>query len=340
MHPSLRTLIKGCDLDAEGTRAAIDQLIQFPDDPVSAAILTVWTCKGETGDELAVAAAHLLPKSIPLSIGGDFIDTCGTGGDGMETFNISTATAIVVAGCGVRVVKHGNRAASSRSGSADVLATLGVRTDWPADLLPRQLEEVGVVFCLAPQFHPVLAGIGPLRRKLGFRSLFNALGPLLNPARSPRQVIGVGQAKWLDTLAGAASRLGKMKVTVIRGDDGLDEVTLSGPTAVKVVEGSTVRDMRITPADLGLQRVETSALAAGGPAESAQRIEALLRCQDESAEAIVAANTGLALWTAGKAETPRQGVDIARHALESGAALKVLERWRSWNPNPGPGEPR
>lgn len=337
MHPSLRTLIQGCDLDAEGTRAAIDHLIQSPEDPVSAAILTAWTCKGETGEELAAAATHLLPKAIPLPIRGDFIDTCGTGGDGMETFNISTATALVVAGCGVKVVKHGNRAVSSRSGSADVLTTLGIRTDWPAELLARQLEDVGVVFCLAPQFHPVLAGIGTLRRKLGFKTLFNALGPLMNPARSPRQVIGVGQAKWLDSLAGAAARLGKVRVAVVRGHDGLDEVTLSGPTAVRVVEGSTVRDMEITPSDLGLQGVETSALAAGGPVESAQRIEALLHCKDESAEAIVAANTGLALWTAGRAETLRQGVELARHALESGSALRVLERWRAWNPDSAPG---
>ncbi len=337
MHPSLRTLIQGCDLDAEGTRAAIDQLIQSPDDPVSAAILTAWTCKGETGEELAAAAAHLLPKAVPLPITTEFIDTCGTGGDGMETFNISTATALVVAGCGVKVVKHGNRAVSSRSGSADVLATLGIRTDWPPDLLARQLEDVGLVFCLAPLFHPALAGIGGLRRKLGFRTLFNALGPLMNPARSPRQVIGVGQAKWLDTLARAASRLGKARVAVVRGHDGLDEVTLSGPTAIRLVEGSTIRELEITPSDLGLQKVETSALAAGGPEESARRIEALLRCKDESAEAIVLANTALALWTAGKAETIKLGVNLARHALESGEALDVLERWRAWSPTATPG---
>jgi anthranilate phosphoribosyltransferase len=331
MHPSLRTLIQGCDLDAQGTCAAIDQLIGAPEDPVSAAILTAWTCKGETGLELASAAKHLMPKSVPLPLPGDFIDTCGTGGDGMETFNISTATALVVAGCGVRVVKHGNRAVSSRSGSADVLGMLGVRTDAPAESLSRQLDEVGVVFCLAPQYHPALAGVGALRRKLGFRSLFNALGPLMNPARATRQVIGVGQIRWLDTIARAASLMGKTRVCVVRGLDGLDEVTLSGPTVVKVVEGESIRDLEITPGDLGLPNVETTALAAGGPEESAQRIEALLRCADEPAEAVVMANTALALWTAGRTESLHQGVEIARRALETGAALRVLERWRAWS---------
>lgn len=335
MHPSLRTLIQGCDLDAEGTKAAMEQLIAAPEDPVSAAILTAWTCKGETGEELAAAAQHLLPLCMPLPVTGAFIDTCGTGGDGLETFNISTATAIVVAGCGVRVVKHGNRAVSSRSGSADVLETLGIKIDWAAEQLARQLDDVGVVFCLAPRHHPALAGIGGLRRKLGFRTLFNALGPLLNPARTPRQVIGVGQIKWLESISGAAARLGMERVSVVRGLDGMDEVSLSGPTLVKVVEGTTIREMELTPEKLDLPRVEISALAAEGPKESAKRIENLLQGADTPAESVVIANTALALWTAGVVEEPRFGVELARRAISTGAALDVLERWRRWTPAPG-----
>lgn len=337
MHPSLRTLIQSCDLDEEGVRAGLDQLIAQPEDPVSAAILTAWTCKGETGHELAAAAKYLLPRAIPLHIQGAFIDTCGTGGDGMETFNISTATAIVTASCGLRVVKHGNRAVSSRSGSADVLQCLGVRIDWSTEHLVDQLEAVGVIFCLAPNYHPTLAGLGPLRRKLGFKTLFNALGPLLNPARAPFQVIGVGQEKWLDSITVAASKLGNQRTCVVRGEDGLDEVTLSGKTQIRVVEGENIQELSVQPEDLGLPVVKTSALAAGSPEESAARILDLLSGRDESARMVVLANTGLALWTAGQAGTLRHGILQAEEAIDSGKSLETLNRWKNWSPGPKAG---
>lgn len=330
MLKPLHDLLEGRNLDDAGVQIALAQLISAPEAAVSAAILTAWAIKGETGAELAAAVAIIMPRAIPLPIAGQFIDTCGTGGDGLGTFNISTATAIVVAACGVRVVKHGNRAVSSQSGSADALTHLGIATDIPVHLLAEGLDRVGVVFCLATRHHPALAGLGALRKQLGFRSLFNALGPLLNPAQTGRQVIGAGQPRWLDSIAQAAAILDREKVCVVRGEDGLDEVTLDGDTHLRIVECGTVRSMVLSPSVWGLGRVETGALRARSPEESAKRIVNMLQGKDAPAEQVVRANAALALWTAGIDDDFRSCAERARQAVSGGSALAVLENWRTW----------
>ena len=196
---------------------------------------------------------------------GPVVDTCGTGGDGGGTFNISTAAALVVAGCGVTVVKHGNRAVSSRSGSADVLRELGVPIETGPGWAQGCLDRLGFGFCFAPHFHPGMARVAPLRRQLGVRTIFNLLGPLGNPAGAEYQLLGVGRPELLDTLAGAAARLGTRRAVVVCSRDGLDEVSLSAPTMVRVVEAGAVRAAEWAPADFGLGEVPLAALRADGP---------------------------------------------------------------------------
>src|SRR5439155_22938279 len=219
----------------------------------TAALLTALRMKGETAVEIAAAAVVLREHMVRLDTGrDDVLDTCGTGGDGTNTFNISTAAALVAAGAGVPVVKHGNRAASSRSGSADVLSALGVVVETDAAGARRCLDGAGLAFCFAPHFHPAMRHVAGLRRRLGVRTLFNCLGPLINPAEAPYQLLGVGRAEWLDPLAGALARLGVRRAFLVHAREGLDEVSLAGPTMVREVHQGRVREFEWQPRDFGL----------------------------------------------------------------------------------------
>src|SRR5579875_3824851 len=240
--PTLTALLQRQDLSAMHMCQLMHGILDGSCGEVeTAALLTALHMKGETADELAAAAAVLREYCLPLAVErNDVLDTCGTGGDGSGTFNISTATALVVAGAGVPVVKHGNRAVSSRSGSADVLAALGVRIELDVLSARRCLEQAGMTFCLAPLFHPHLRHVNEVRRRLGVPTFFNCLGPLANPAGAAYQLLGVGRAEWLDRLAAALARLGTRRALLVCGCDGLDEVSLSGPTQVRQVRGNTV----------------------------------------------------------------------------------------------------
>jgi anthranilate phosphoribosyltransferase len=262
---------------------------------------------------------RLTPPSRPV------LDTCGTGGDGSGTFNISTATALVVAGAGVPVVKHGNRSVSSRSGSADVLAALGVGVESGPAWSQSCLNETGFAFCFAPHFHPALAKVGPLRQKLGVRTIFNLLGPLLNPAGAEHQLLGVGRADLLDPMAGALARLGTTRAFLVCGRDGIDEVSLSSPTLVRAVRNGTVESLEWTAADFGLEPVEPGVLRADGPPDSAAIIRQVLAGSDDPARRVVLANAAAALVAAGRAATLRDGVAVAAQSIDSGAARRVLE---------------
>jgi anthranilate phosphoribosyltransferase len=291
----------------------------------TAALLAALHTKGETADELAAAAAVLREYCLPLAAGrDDVLDTCGTGGDGSCTFNISTATALVAAGAGVPVVKHGNRAMSSRSGSADVLAALGVRVELDAASARRCLERAGMTFCLAPLFHPRMRHVSEVRRRLGVRTLFNCLGPLANPAGAAYQLLGVGRAEWLDRLAAALARLGTRRALLVCGRDGLDEVSLSGPTLVREVHGNAVTAAEWTPEDFGVAPCRLEELRVEGPEESAAVICAVLRGEEGPARRIVLANTAAALLAAEKAASLSEGVARAAQAIDSGRALRVL----------------
>lgn len=321
-------LLNGRDLDpGRVTEVFRDLLGGRVDDVLSAAILTALRIKGESADEIASAASALREQMVRLvPVSGPVVDTCGTGGDETGTFNISTAAALVTAAAGVPVVKHGNRAVSSRSGSADVLRELGVNIDQGPAWAQSCLERVGFAFCFAPHFHPGMAHVVPLRRKLGVRTIFNLLGPIANPAAADYQLLGVGNPALLDPLAGAIARLGTRRAILVCGHDGLDEVTLAAPTRVRLVEGEEFVVAEWTPADFGLDEVRLSDITADGPAGSAAAVRAVLANEDGPARRIVLANAAAALYAAEAVPTLRDGVARADDALTSGRARHVLEQ--------------
>lgn len=293
----------------------------------TAAVLVALRLKGESAVEIAAAAEVLREHMVRLDPGRDgVLDTCGTGGDGSHTFNISTAAAFVAAGCGVPVVKHGNRAASSRSGSADVLAALGVAVECDAAAARRGLDRAGLAFCFAPHFHPALRHVAGLRRRLGVRTLFNCLGPLANPAAAPYQLLGIGHAEWLDPLAGALARLGTRRALLVHGRDGLDEVSLAAPTLVREVCRGRITAWEWQPGDFGLGTCALDDLRVAGPQESAAALRAVLGGAEGPRTRIVVANAAAALLAAEQVETLTQGVTRAAEALGSGQARDVLER--------------
>lgn len=282
--------------------------------------------KGETGREIAWAARVLREHMLRWDAGrDDILDTCGTGGDGSGTFNISTATALVVAGAGVPVVKHGNRSVSSRTGSADVLAALGVKIDGDADFARRSLREAGFAFCFAPRFHPAMAHVAGIRKQLGVPTIFNCLGPLANPAGAKRQLLGVGRLDLLDRMADALALLGTQHAFVLCSRDGLDEVSLSAVTLVREVRGSDVIRHEWTAADFGLESCALAELSAPHAQASAGMIKDVLAGVGGAAERIVLANAAAALVAADKVRSLAAGVDLARTAIASGKARGVLE---------------
>jgi anthranilate phosphoribosyltransferase len=324
--PTLALLLERRELTPMQMCALMHGLLGGECDEVQvSALLVALRMKGETAAELAAAAAVLREYGVALRTGReDLLDTCGTGGDGLSTFNISTATALVVAGAGVPVVKHGNRAVSSRCGSADVLSELGVCVGVDSAAASVCLEKTGMAFCLAPLFHPALKHVGHVRRRLGIRTFFNCLGPLANPAGAAHQLLGVGRPEWLDSMAGALARLGTKRALLVCGRDGLDEVTLTGPTLVREVCGKEVRGLEWTPADFGLAPCLPEDLKAHSPAESATRIRAVLAGEVGPARDIVTANAAAALLAVGRVSDLRAGVALASDAIVSGRAARVL----------------
>jgi len=321
-------LVEGRDLSAAQMRGLMRVLVAGQlEEAETAALLTALRMKGESAEELAAAAAVLREHMVPLETGrDDVLDTCGTGGDASGTFNISTATAIVTAACGVPVVKHGNRAVSSRSGSADVLTELGLRLEGGAALARRCLDEAGIAFCFAPHFHPALGHLGPLRRRLRFRTMFNCLGPLANPAGAAYQLLGVGREALLDPLAGALAQLGTRRALVVWSRDGLDEVSLSAPTLVRAVHQGRVTALEWSAADFELEPCALADLQAEGPKESAALINGIVAGRPGPARSVVLANTAAALLAAARVRTLAEGVALAAAAVDNGRARNVLER--------------
>jgi anthranilate phosphoribosyltransferase len=299
------------------------------DETRAAAFLTALRFKGETAPEIAAAALVLREQMVRLvPVNGPVLDTCGTGGDDSGTFNISTAAALVAAGAGIPVVKHGSRAVSSRSGSADVLRELGVNVEGGPEWAQRCLDRSGLAFCFAPHFHHGMAHVSALRRKLGVRTIFNLVGPLANPANAPYQLLGVGKPDLLDPLAGALAELGTRQAVLVCSVDGLDEVSLSAPTRVRIVRGDEYESRDWTPAEFGLGEVAISEIKAAGPAESAAIIRRVLDNEGGPARRMVLANAAAALWAAEAVKTLREGVERADAALASGHARSILEQLR------------
>lgn len=295
------------------------------DEPSIAAMLIALRLKGETAEELAGAVRALRAADAPFERPDYlFADSCGTGGDASGTINVSTAVAFVAAAAGLPVAKHGNRSVTSRCGSADVLEQLGVRLDVPAEVSRRALDEIGICFLFAPAYHPGLRHAGPVRRALGVRTVMNVLGPCLNPAEPPVQLLGVADSRLIEPVARTLASLGVADALVVHGS-GLDEVALHGPTDAIRLSGRALERLTITPEDAGLRRTPVEALRGGGPAENAERLRSLLLGRGTASERqIVALNAGALLMTAGLAADLKVGVEGASAVLASGAAYRRL----------------
>lgn len=293
-----------------------------------AAFLIGLSMKGERPREIVGLARAMRDRATPLPADAtvEVFDTCGTGGDGADTFNVSTAAALVVAACGVRVAKHGNRSVSSRCGSADVFETLGVKIDAAPAVTARCLEQAGIGFLFAPTFHPSMRHAGPTRKELGVRTAFNLLGPLTNPARPARQLVGVPRPELTELVARSLAMLGTTRAWVVHGADGLDELSTTGYSKVSECREGAVNTFYVHPAEVGLPRAERGALRGGDAAANAAIIRGILEGETGAARDIVLYNAGASLLIAGRAATLRDGITMAAEAIDSGRARGVLER--------------
>ena len=322
---AIERLIAGEHLDRLSAEGVLDAVFEGEVDPVQvAAFLVALRAKGETAEEIAGLAAAIRRRATPVATSRTaFVDTCGTGG-GASTFNISTTVAIVVAGAGVAVAKHGNRSVTSRSGSADVLEALGVRVDLSPDAVGECLDEVGLAFMFAPSHHPAFRHVGPVRKALGVRTVFNLLGPLANPAGASRQMIGVFDSAYLGRIGAALAELGTERAFVVAGRDGLDEISTSAPTDLVEVSGGGVVSHVIEPDLLDLPRPSDGALAGGSPQENAEVIRSVLSKVPGAARDIVVLNAAAVLWLADRVETIEAGLTVAKESIDSGAAADTL----------------
>jgi anthranilate phosphoribosyltransferase len=319
----------GDDLTAAESEAVIDQLLQGAiSQNEMALLLTALHHKGETPDEIAGAARAMRRHMIPLATTRtNVFDTCGTGGVGSELFNISTAAAIVVAAAGVPVAKHGNRSVTSKSGSADVLTALGVNIEAPLEVVERTLNELGICFCFAPRFHPAMKHVAPVRKLLGFATIFNLLGPLCNPAGAKRQMIGVGKRDLHQPMANVLARLGTERSIVVHGTDQTGEVSLSAPTDVIDVTDTGMMSCVWQPEDFGLRTQPADCLRIADAADSAALIRRIMAGEDGAARDVVVLNAAAALWTAGLDDSPRRCAEIAATAIDDGKAAGLLNDW-------------
>jgi anthranilate phosphoribosyltransferase len=302
-----------------------------------AALLVALHMKGETVEEIVGFAQAIRAEATPLTsedgeavdlsgTGRDaLVDTCGTGGDTSGTFNISTATALTIAGAGVRVAKHGNRSISSKCGSADVMEALGVKIDLPSGRIAACLEKTGIAFLYVPAMHAAMKYVQPVRRELRLRTVFNLLGPLTNPAQASAQVVGVYSAELVEKLAAALNELGLQRALVVHGHDGLDEITITGPSKVAEVREGQVHAYEVAPEDFGLKRASLDELAGGDSQENAAIILAILKGERSCRRDVVLLNAAAALVAAGLADQIGEAVPLAAYAIDSGHALQRLQ---------------
>ena len=290
--------------------------------------LTTLAKRGETAEEIATAAHVLRAHAVklPLSRSYELCDTCGTGGDGRGTINVSTLAALVAAAAGVRVAKHGNRAVSSQCGSADLLEALGINLQASPAQVARCIEEIGFGFCFAPVFHPAMKQVAPIRKALGIRTIFNLIGPLANPASLRFQVVGVSEMRLLDPIAEALVQLGVHHALVVHGYDGMDEVTTTGPTELREVRNGTVTHGEIDPQSLRIRAVRLEDLRGGDTTQNAAFARAVLSGTPSAMADLVAVNAGCALYVADQASTIQEGVVQAQAVLASGRAITMLEQ--------------
>lgn len=314
-------------LSAEEATQAFDIMMSGEATPSQiGGFLMALRMRGETVDEITGAVTTMRAKMLPVEAPREAIDIVGTGGDAAGTYNVSTCAAFVVAGCGVPIAKHGNRALSSRSGAADVLTALGVKIDLSPEMIARCVSEAGIGFMFAPAHHAAMKHVGPSRVELGTRTIFNLLGPLSNPASTRRQLIGVFARQWVEPVAEVMRGLGAEAVWVVHGSDGLDEMTTTGPSFVAELKDGKIRSFEVTPQDIGLQQAKPQDLKGAEAAANAEALRQVLAGTPSPYRDIVVLNAAGALVVAGKAETLAEGASLAEEAISSGAARERLEK--------------
>ncbi|HVR43970.1 MAG TPA: anthranilate phosphoribosyltransferase [Thermoanaerobaculia bacterium] len=324
---AIRSIVDGYSLSRTEMHEVFCQVMDGKaSDVQKTALLVALRMRGETADEITGAAEAMRERVIPLEVdGANLVDTCGTGGDGKGTINVSTIAAIVAAGAGIRVAKHGNRAVSSSCGSADVLAALGTRIDLDAPAMAQVLRSVGISFLFAPKLHPAMAAVAGVRKELGVRTIFNLLGPLTNPARARRQVLGVYSPRLVPLIGEVLRALGAEHALVVHSDDGMDEISPAAATAVcEVSERAGVRQYRIEPEELGISRARADALKGGDAAANAKSARRILEGEKGAARDAVVINAGAAIYVAGGAGSIREGASLAAESIDTGRALSKL----------------
>ncbi|MBQ11721.1 MAG: anthranilate phosphoribosyltransferase [Planctomyces sp.] len=327
IRESIDTVVSGQSLSMEDASSVMREIMEGEATPAQlGAFLTALALKGETTQEIAGMAKVMREMALQVKVDGELIDTVGTGGDGKNTFNISTATAFVAAGAGLKVAKHGNRAASGSCGSADVLEALGVQIELSPDAVAQCVNEVGVGFMFAPAFHPAMRYAGPVRREIGIRTVFNILGPLTNPAGAQTQLLGVAFPELGSIMAEVLGLLGSHHAMIVHGHGGLDEISLSGDTSVWEVRGGQVEEWTLRVEDTGLPETPIEAIRGGTKEENAATMRKVFQGEQGPVRDMVLLNSAGVLMVGDKAESIRQGVEMSAGIIDSGAALAKLDQ--------------
>ncbi len=325
IQDAIQAVVEGQDLSADEAAAAMDEIMSGEATPAQfGALVTALRIKGETVDEIAGMARVMREKSLRVEASGSIVDTCGTGGDSSGSFNISTTAAFVVAGAGEKVAKHGNRSMSGSTGSADVLEALGVKIDITPESVARCIEEVGFGFMFAQGFHPSMRFAAGPRREIGIRTVFNILGPLTNPANASRQLIGVADPSIAERMALVLGQLGSEKALVVHGSDGMDELTITGPSTVWQLENGEVSSYEFSPAELGFSLSDADSIRADGPEDSARIARAVLSGEPGPARLVVLLNAAAALVSAGSADTLSAAIHLSARSIDRGEAMDRL----------------
>ncbi|GMQ65290.1 anthranilate phosphoribosyltransferase [Vallitalea maricola] len=297
-------------------------------DTLIASFLTAMTIKGETIEEITGGAKVLRKKAVPVNLNNLYtVDTCGTGGDGFSTYNISTATSIVIAAVGIPVVKHGNRSVSSNCGSADVLEALGINIDLTPEQSELMVRDIGICFLFAPKYHQTMKYVAPVRKELGFRTIFNILGPLANPAKAKAQIVGVYDENMMDKIAHVLSNLGVERALVVHGKDGLDELTITCDSKVTELNNKSIRTYEIDPCMYGIEKAKMQDITGGTAQENGEIIRKLLDGEKGAKRDILMLNAGATIYVAGKADSFEKGINIAEEIIDSGKARLKLEEF-------------
>jgi anthranilate phosphoribosyltransferase len=316
----------GATLSRDEAASAFDSMMSGEATPSQmGGLLMALRVRGETVDEITGAVSAMRSKMLRVTAPAGAVDVVGTGGDGSGSVNVSTCASFIVAGAGVPVAKHGNRALSSRSGAADVLASLGVKIDLTPDQVGKCVQEAGIGFMFAPAHHPAMKNVGPTRVELATRTIFNLLGPLSNPAGVKRQMVGVFSRQWVQPLAQVLKNLGSEAAWVVHGSDGLDEITLTGPTFVAALEGGEIRTFEVSPDDAGLDRIGSDALKGGDADANAMALLNVLNGKPSGYRDVALLNAAATLIVAGRAKDLKEGVALGTQSLDSGAAAAKLK---------------